>query len=92
MVGTVTGGGAHTVEPREIDENFEISIPTGRAINPIIGSNWEGVGVRPHVDVDEVEALDEAYLMALEESLRRARSSAQKEKLRSLINAIQNQN
>jgi retinol-binding protein 3 len=46
-------------------------IPVGRAINPITKTNWEGVGVRPDVPVRENQALDTAYVMALEKQLGR---------------------
>jgi hypothetical protein len=35
-------------------------IPVGMAINPISGTNWEGVGVIPNVLIDEKKALDKA--------------------------------
>ncbi|MEQ9592584.1 MAG: S41 family peptidase [Cyclobacteriaceae bacterium] len=92
LVGAITGGGAHTVEPRQIDENFEMFVPTGRAINPITNSNWEGVGVKPDVEVDEVSALRVAHILALEESIANAKSNAEKVKLRTLISSIENQN
>ncbi|WP_353780045.1 S41 family peptidase [Winogradskyella sp. 3972H.M.0a.05] len=60
LVGEVTGGGAHTVEPRILDDNFELMLPTGRAINPITKTNWEGKGVKPHVETSSDEALDKA--------------------------------
>lgn len=65
LVGATTGGGAHTVEPRKINNDFEMSIPTGRAINPITNTNWEGVGVSPHYEVNEEQALAKAHLLAL---------------------------
>ncbi len=92
LVGAVTGGGAHTVEPREIDENFEMFVPTGRAINPITNSNWEGFGVKPDVEVDEVSALGVAHILALEECVTNAKTDAEKVKLRALITSIENQN
>jgi hypothetical protein len=30
-----------------IDEHFGVGIPTGRAVSPIMGTNWEGTGVTP---------------------------------------------
>ncbi len=66
LIGATTSGGAHTVEPRKINNDFEMSIPTGRAINPITNTNWEGVGVSPHYEVSEEQALVKAHLLALE--------------------------
>jgi hypothetical protein len=68
LVGDTTGGGAHPTEGRLFQNlNVSMSLPFGRAVNPISGTNWEGVGVIPHVAVSSEEALERAHLMALEE-------------------------
>jgi hypothetical protein len=70
IIGETTGGGAHPVEG--ILSNLgggryaDISIPFGRAINPITETNWEGTGVTPDIAVPASEALDVAQLEALE--------------------------
>lgn len=64
IVGEVTRGGANPGDLIPIDETFEIFIPIGRAINPITGSNWEGTGVQPDVEVPAKEALKEALELA----------------------------
>ena len=51
IVGETTGGGAHPVSGRRIDEHFIIGVPFARAINPITHTNWEGTGVEPDVKV-----------------------------------------
>ncbi len=67
LVGDTTGGGAHPTEGRLFANlNVGMSLPFGRAVNPITGTNWEGVGVIPHVAVPSEEALERAHLMALE--------------------------
>ncbi|QSE99137.1 S41 family peptidase [Fulvivirga lutea] len=58
LIGEITGGGAHPIEPVKIDDNFEINLPMGRAINPITGTNWEGVGVIPHHEIPADLALN----------------------------------
>jgi C-terminal processing protease CtpA/Prc len=68
VVGETTGGGAHAGLRYPIHAHFEAFIPNVRAINPISGTNWEGVGVQPDLPVTEAEALDVAY--------HRARASA----------------
>ena len=66
LVGEVTGGGANPGGGRRLTDHFGINVPTGRAINPITKTNWEGVGVEPDVKVPAAKALATAHLMALE--------------------------
>jgi hypothetical protein len=42
-----------------------MSLPFGRAVNPITGTNWEGTGIAPHIAVPQEKALDVAHLEAL---------------------------
>jgi C-terminal processing protease CtpA/Prc len=65
IVGETTGGGAHPGGVRRITDHFGIWLPTGRAINPITGTNWEGVGIAPDIAVDPLEALPAAHIDAL---------------------------
>src|SRR4029079_14564144 len=65
IVGETTGGGAHPGGMRRIGEHFGMFIPTGRAINPISKTNWEGTGVKPDVDVPADQALKVAHIAAL---------------------------
>lgn len=69
LVGERTGGGANPGSVHEIDGLLGVFIPDGRAVNPITGTNWEGVGVEPDVAVQASEALDTA--------LRAARTAAE---------------
>lgn len=74
IIGETTGGGAHPVAPHELDEWFTILVPSGRPINPITKTNWEGVGVVPDIAVTADSALDEAHRRALADvSSKRAR-------------------
>ncbi len=65
FVGETTGGGANPVTFFELDDRFRISVPTGRARNPITMTNWEGTGVKPDIAVPAKLALHTAHLMAL---------------------------
>jgi len=66
-VGETTGGGAHPVNSVDFGElQVQMSLPFGRAINPITRTNWEGTGITPHEAVPAEEALDRALLLALE--------------------------
>jgi CubicO group peptidase (beta-lactamase class C family) len=66
VVGETTGGGAHPVNPRRINAQFIITVPSGRAINPITKTNWEGTGVAPDLAVTAEQALKAAHLAALQ--------------------------
>ncbi len=66
IVGETTGGGAHPVERHIINDNFAISVPFGKAVNPITNTNWEGTGIEPDINVAKDKAMHTAYLMALE--------------------------
>jgi retinol-binding protein 3 len=69
IVGETTGGGAHPVGGRRINDHFIIGVPSGRPINPITKTDWEGTGVEPDVKVPAEQALSTAHLMALEKLL-----------------------
>jgi hypothetical protein len=66
IVGETTGGGAHPVSGRRIDEHFIIGVPGARAVNPITHTDWEGVGVEPDVKVPAADALAAAQKLAAE--------------------------
>jgi hypothetical protein len=70
IVGETTGGGAHLVFGRRINDHFGIGVPSGRPINAITKTDWEGTGVEPDVKVAAARALDTAHLLALEKQER----------------------
>ncbi|MDO5971397.1 S41 family peptidase [Flavivirga aquimarina] len=66
LIGETTGGGAHPGREFIATNRYMIWIPTGRAINPITNTNWEGTGVSPHIETPAKDAFNDAYLKALE--------------------------
>jgi hypothetical protein len=46
-----------------INKEFVMFVPTGRAINPITKTNWEGTGVTPDVPVASEKALEQAQIL-----------------------------
>ncbi|MEY2935268.1 MAG: hypothetical protein RL033_6017 [Pseudomonadota bacterium] len=66
VVGEGTGGGAHPTGPYRVDGGFVLNVPWGRSVNPITGTNWEGIGVVPDVFVAADDALETAHQLALE--------------------------
>jgi hypothetical protein len=65
VVGEVTGGGANPGWPRKIADHFDVFVPTGRAVNPVTRTSWEGTGVTPDIAAPAAQALDTAYRAAL---------------------------
>jgi len=65
LIGETTMGGAHPGGMQIVNDNFMLWVPSGRAINPITNTNWEGVGVQPHILVNKQEALLRAQIEAL---------------------------
>ena len=70
LVGEVTGGGAHPGGTQIATDRYTVWVPTGRAINPITKTNWEGTGVEPHIKVPASEALEMAQMTAIEKMMK----------------------
>lgn len=66
LVGEITGGGAHPGGTVTATDRYQVWVPSGRAINPITNTNWEGSGVSPHIAVKQENALTTAHIKALE--------------------------
>lgn len=91
LVGETTGGGANPGGGFPINEQLMIFVPTGRAINPITKTNWEGVGVVPEVKVPEAEAMDKALELAAQAAADYRKSNEEKNAalLSSLFNSVE---
>ena len=85
IVGETTGGGANPGGPERVGEHFELFVPSGRAINPITKTNWEGTGVEPDVQVAEADALGTAHAMALEKIVAKTTDARRKEALQDAL-------
>ncbi len=66
LVGETTGGGANPGGIFVINDKLAAFIPTGKAINPITKTNWEGVGVVPEIKTTADNALEKAVELAKE--------------------------
>ncbi|MFC9699963.1 S41 family peptidase [Streptomyces sp. NPDC056943] len=65
VVGERTRGGAHPCKGWTVHPHLEATIPLGRAINPVSGTNWEGTGVQPDIACAAADSLDRAHALAL---------------------------
>ncbi|HMR90434.1 MAG TPA: S41 family peptidase [Saprospiraceae bacterium] len=87
LIGQTSAGGANPGGTRGINEHLSVFIPTGRAINPITMTNWEGVGVQPEIQTKTEETLEQAYILA-----QKAADLLRKNKLERYIQLQQNLN
>jgi retinol-binding protein 3 len=82
IVGETTGGGAHPGGTARINDHFLVFVPTGRAINPITKTNWEGTGVKPEIAVPADQALETAHQKAIDQILEKAPSDEARSMIR----------
>lgn len=72
LVGETTFGAATPGGFRPLAHGFAAFIPMQIVTNAVTGGNWEGVGVKPDVEVPAAEALTRAHRLALEAILKDA--------------------
>ena len=72
IVGERTAGGAHPVELKVVNSRFNMNVPVGEIKDLRTGKDFEGIGVRPDIKVDDEDALFVAHI----EILKRLRSKS----------------
>lgn len=65
LIGATTAGAANPGGQFPLSDHLAAFIATGRAINPITNTNWEGTGVKPDQPTPPHEAIKEAHIAAL---------------------------
>lgn len=78
IVGETTGGGAHPGGNVPIGAGLTLFVPSGRAINPVTKTDWEGTGVEPDVKVSADLALATAQKLALAKLVANCKDEARK--------------
>jgi hypothetical protein len=89
LVGETTGGGAHPGGAVPVGDHFAVFVPTGRAINPITKTNWEGIGVTPDVAVPADKALETAHERAVQKLLDTAKDEEVRRQIRREVDRAQ---
>jgi retinol-binding protein 3 len=84
IVGETTGGGANPGDMKQLGHGFSMLLPNGYVANPVTGSNWEGVGVKPDIEVPAEQALTKAKLLAAQQLKRNAADPRQQATLEEL--------
>jgi hypothetical protein len=66
VVGERSAGAAHSGRFERLDSRFVIFVPDGRIVVPATGTDWEGTGIIPDLDIPAEQALDAAHSVALQ--------------------------
>jgi hypothetical protein len=75
VVGETTVGAAHWTNSVSVNNGFVVNMPHKRAVNPVTGTNWEKVGVKPDIGVASYKALETAQLRFFNEQISTAKDS-----------------
>jgi retinol-binding protein 3 len=66
LVGQTSAGASNFVRHVRLEPGFRLSISVGQPIHPVTGTNWEGEGIVPDIEITSSKALAWAYVDALE--------------------------
>jgi hypothetical protein len=88
VVGETTGGGSNDNEFRPLGDHFLLSIPIGKAVNPVTLTNWEGVGVKPDVETLQADALKTAQRLALQHLIEKTTDERELKSLREALDSL----
>lgn len=86
-VGAVSAGAANPGGLSRLSDHLAAFIANGRAVNPVTKTNWEGVGVKPDVDVPAAEALREAHVRAIQKLMEKPHDDGHKAMLERALEA-----
>ena len=88
VFGETTAGAAHGGMQRRLDDHFLLFVPTGRPINPVTHTDWEGVGVIPTRKVSAGSELDVAHIEILRDLIAHETDLDWKEKLEHMLREL----
>ena len=81
IIGENTKGGAHPIEEISVGHGFVLMMPNAYPEHPITKTNWEGKGVKPHIEIEQEQALGFAHQHILETLRDSANTSLRKHEL-----------
>lgn len=88
IIGETTGGGAHPGDVMRLTPHFAMFVPNGRSADPVTKTNWEAVGVTPHVSVPAADAFKTAQLAILKKMADGEKNPGRLERLNARMAAV----
>lgn len=88
LVGEVTAGAANPGSMQRIDDHFSFFLPTGKAVDPTTGGNWEGAGVKPDVAVSAADSLQRAQILAIE-AIEKTADASKRKRLEEIVRKLE---
>ncbi|MFC3031435.1 S41 family peptidase [Pseudoalteromonas fenneropenaei] len=65
IVGEVTAGAAHARRAEIVNNDYILTLPSARPVDPRTNDNWERKGVKPNIETSSDNALNVAYAEVL---------------------------
>lgn len=90
IAGTSSAGGAHVTEIHTVLDAYTLFIPVAFSKNPVTGTNFQGKGVRPDIEVSGETAIQQVQLRALERQVEKASDPERKAELERICREIRN--
>ena len=88
IVGEKTRGAENPVEQIAVNDKFVLQIPSWKNIYSKNPNKWEGVGIKPDIEVEASKALKTAHLTLLEQLLKASRDKTAIDKYRWAIDGL----
>jgi hypothetical protein len=89
IIGEQTGGGANVGDLIRLNDHFVMNLPVGRPVSPITKNNWDGVGVKPDIEISKEKALTTAHIIALEKLIETSTDEKVKAQLKDILTRVQ---
>ena len=88
IIGETTRGGQNPVEIQSIGYGLIMLIPSWKQIYSATEAGWEGIGVKPHIEIDSKNALTVAHIEALNKLVKIETDEKEKKKLKWIIDGL----
>ena len=66
-----------------------MNLPIARPVSPFSKSSWEGIGVKPDIEISNEKALETAHIAALQTLIKNCTDKKQREQLKDILARIQ---